>query len=166
MRDDERITQVRAAITVRAGRIDQRELGRRVAELEAVNVATAEVGRGEQRFPAESRLRGAVDHRGECRRHRNTDDQSCCTHNCERSFNPTRNVHAGPQMPVRRWPANAAPRSTAPNDAAQWVNDLTLRDTYSETALRRVWRCTHFCSSMTTMLHTSGEPYDEQLQQS
>jgi len=46
------------------------------------------------------------------------------------------------------------------------VNDLTLRDTYSETALRRVWRCTHFCSSMTTMLHTSGEPYDEQLQQS
>jgi p-hydroxybenzoate 3-monooxygenase len=46
------------------------------------------------------------------------------------------------------------------------VNDLTLRDTYSETVLRRVWRCTHFSSSMTTMLHTSGDPYGEQLQQS
>jgi p-hydroxybenzoate 3-monooxygenase len=46
------------------------------------------------------------------------------------------------------------------------VNDLTLRDTYSETVLRRVWRCTHFSSPMTTMLHTSGDPYGEQLQQS
>jgi p-hydroxybenzoate 3-monooxygenase len=37
---------------------------------------------------------------------------------------------------------------------------------HSETALRRVWRRTHFSSSMTTMPDTSGEPYDEQLQQS
>jgi p-hydroxybenzoate 3-monooxygenase len=44
------------------------------------------------------------------------------------------------------------------------VNDLTLTDTYAEAALRRVWRCTHFSSSMTTMLHTSGDPYDQQLQ--
>jgi hypothetical protein len=46
------------------------------------------------------------------------------------------------------------------------VNELTLTDTYSEIAQGRVWRCTHFSSSMTTMLHTSGDPYGEQLQQS
>ena len=32
------------------------------------------------------------------------------------------------------------------------------------TALRRVWRCTHFSWWMTTMLHTSGDPFDAQLQ--
>ena len=37
-------------------------------------------------------------------------------------------------------------------------------DAYSDTALRRVWRCTHFSWWMTTMLHTSGDPFDEQLQ--
>ncbi|GAA1458150.1 4-hydroxybenzoate 3-monooxygenase [Williamsia maris] len=35
---------------------------------------------------------------------------------------------------------------------------------YSDVALRRVWRCTHFSWWMTTMLHTSGDPFDEQLQ--
>jgi p-hydroxybenzoate 3-monooxygenase len=35
---------------------------------------------------------------------------------------------------------------------------------YSDTALRRVWRCTHFSWWMTTMLHTSGDPFDTQLQ--
>jgi p-hydroxybenzoate 3-monooxygenase len=42
--------------------------------------------------------------------------------------------------------------------------DSTLADTYSETALRRVWRCTHFSWWMTTMLHTSGDPFEAQLQ--
>jgi p-hydroxybenzoate 3-monooxygenase len=42
--------------------------------------------------------------------------------------------------------------------------DPTLADRYSETALRRVWRCTHFSWWMTTMLHTSQDPFDEQLQ--
>jgi p-hydroxybenzoate 3-monooxygenase len=37
---------------------------------------------------------------------------------------------------------------------------------YSETALRRVWRCTHFSWWMTTMLHIGADPFDEQLQQS
>ena len=37
-------------------------------------------------------------------------------------------------------------------------------DAYSDTALRRVWRCTHFSWWMTTMLHASGDPFDEQLQ--
>jgi p-hydroxybenzoate 3-monooxygenase len=45
-------------------------------------------------------------------------------------------------------------------------NDARLVDAYSETALRRVWRCTHFSWWMTTMLHTSPDPFDAQLQQS
>ncbi|GAA4703744.1 4-hydroxybenzoate 3-monooxygenase [Nocardioides conyzicola] len=43
-------------------------------------------------------------------------------------------------------------------------DDHGLADAYSDTALRRVWRCTHFSWWMTTMLHTSGDPFDEQLQ--
>lgn len=39
-----------------------------------------------------------------------------------------------------------------------------LADAYSDTALRRVWRCTHFSWWMTSMLHTTGDPFDEQLQ--
>ncbi|MBV9920703.1 MAG: 4-hydroxybenzoate 3-monooxygenase [Pseudonocardia sp.] len=39
-------------------------------------------------------------------------------------------------------------------------------DRYSDSALRRVWRCTHFSWWMTTMLHTSGDAFDQQLQQS
>jgi p-hydroxybenzoate 3-monooxygenase len=39
-----------------------------------------------------------------------------------------------------------------------------LADSYSDTALRRVWRCTHFSWWMTTMLHTGGDPFDAQLQ--
>ncbi len=39
-------------------------------------------------------------------------------------------------------------------------------DAYSGTALRRVWRCTHFSWWMTSMLHTSGDPFDAQLQRS
>ncbi|MFK0245497.1 4-hydroxybenzoate 3-monooxygenase [Amycolatopsis azurea] len=42
--------------------------------------------------------------------------------------------------------------------------DSTLADAYSGTALRRVWRCTHFSWWMTTMLHQSGDPFDRQLQ--
>ncbi|MBB5850115.1 4-hydroxybenzoate 3-monooxygenase [Amycolatopsis umgeniensis] len=40
----------------------------------------------------------------------------------------------------------------------------SLVDAYSDTALRRVWRCTHFSWWMTTMLHQSGDPFDQQLQ--
>ncbi len=42
--------------------------------------------------------------------------------------------------------------------------DARLADAYSDTALRRVWRCTHFSWWMTTMLHTTGDPFDAQLQ--
>jgi p-hydroxybenzoate 3-monooxygenase len=49
---------------------------------------------------------------------------------------------------------------------ARWLrkNDSALADAYSDTALRRVWRCTHFSWWMTTMLHTSGDPFDQQVQ--
>ena len=43
-------------------------------------------------------------------------------------------------------------------------NDLALAGAYSDTALRRVWRCEHFSWRMTTMLHVSGDPFDVQLQ--
>jgi p-hydroxybenzoate 3-monooxygenase len=42
--------------------------------------------------------------------------------------------------------------------------DTRLADAYSDTALRRVWRCTHFSWWMTTMLHTGADPFDTQLQ--
>lgn len=43
-------------------------------------------------------------------------------------------------------------------------DDSRLADACSDIALRRVWRCTHFSWWMTTMLHTSGDDFDQQLQ--
>ena len=47
-----------------------------------------------------------------------------------------------------------------------WLVDgsPSLVESYSDDALRRVWRCTHFSWWMTSMLHTSGDPFDAQLQ--
>src|SRR5882757_5024726 len=45
-------------------------------------------------------------------------------------------------------------------------HDPTLTDAYSEAALQRVWRCTHFSWWMTSMLHISGDPFDAELQRS
>jgi p-hydroxybenzoate 3-monooxygenase len=42
--------------------------------------------------------------------------------------------------------------------------DHTLIDGYSDTTLRRVWRCTHFSWWMTTMLHRHGDDFDAELQ--
>jgi p-hydroxybenzoate 3-monooxygenase len=42
--------------------------------------------------------------------------------------------------------------------------DTSLAVAYSETALHRVWRSTHFSWWMTTMLHATGDPFDAQLQ--
>ena len=39
-----------------------------------------------------------------------------------------------------------------------------LVDAYTDTALRRVWRCTHFSWWMTSMLHRSGDDFDARLQ--
>ncbi|WP_216901066.1 4-hydroxybenzoate 3-monooxygenase [Nocardia alni] len=50
------------------------------------------------------------------------------------------------------------------------IADLLLRkdsraaDAYCETALNRVWRCTHFSWWMTTMLHRHGDDFDAELQ--
>ncbi len=46
--------------------------------------------------------------------------------------------------------------------------DKSLMDTYSETCLRRVWRCEHFSWWMTTMLHVTpgNDPFDLELQHS
>ena len=42
--------------------------------------------------------------------------------------------------------------------------DGARADAYSENALRRVWRATHFSWWMTSMLHTTGDDFDAQLQ--
>ena len=39
-----------------------------------------------------------------------------------------------------------------------------LVDAYSDAALARVWRCTHFSWWMTSMLHRSGDDFDARLQ--
>ena len=39
-----------------------------------------------------------------------------------------------------------------------------LADAYSDVALKRVWRATHFSCWMTSMLHRSGDDFDAQLQ--
>jgi p-hydroxybenzoate 3-monooxygenase len=52
----------------------------------------------------------------------------------------------------------------APAVAALLKGDETLADRYSDRALRRVWRCTHFSWWMTTMLHRHGDDFDAQLQ--
>ncbi len=43
-------------------------------------------------------------------------------------------------------------------------DDPALADGYADAAIRRVWRCTHFSWWMTTMLHATDDPFDEQLQ--
>ncbi|WP_150244287.1 4-hydroxybenzoate 3-monooxygenase [Nocardiopsis quinghaiensis] len=47
-----------------------------------------------------------------------------------------------------------------------WLRDgrEDLADAYSDTALRRVWRCTHFSWWMTTTLHRHGDDFDARLQ--
>jgi p-hydroxybenzoate 3-monooxygenase len=47
-----------------------------------------------------------------------------------------------------------------------WLRDGNEEpaQSYSDTALRRVWRCTHFSWWMTTMLHRHGDDFDAQLQ--
>ena len=49
-----------------------------------------------------------------------------------------------------------------------WLRDGSekLADDYSDAALRRVWRCTHFSWWMTMMLHRHGTYFDVQLQRS
>jgi p-hydroxybenzoate 3-monooxygenase len=48
------------------------------------------------------------------------------------------------------------------------TGDESLMDAYSDTCLRRVWRCEHFSWWMTTMLHVppGSDPFDLELQHS
>jgi p-hydroxybenzoate 3-monooxygenase len=48
----------------------------------------------------------------------------------------------------------------------RWLreDDPRAADAYSDTALRRVWRCTHFSWWMTAMLHATDDPFEGQLQ--
>ena len=39
-----------------------------------------------------------------------------------------------------------------------------LLGSYADSALRRVWRCTHFSWWMTSMLHRFGDDFDAELQ--
>ncbi|MEP9383767.1 4-hydroxybenzoate 3-monooxygenase [Nocardioides sp. KR10-350] len=52
----------------------------------------------------------------------------------------------------------------APALVALLKGDASLADAYSDTALRRVWRCEHFSWWMTSMLHRSDDDFDAQLQ--
>jgi p-hydroxybenzoate 3-monooxygenase len=52
----------------------------------------------------------------------------------------------------------------APAIAALLKGDEAQADSFSASALRRVWRCTHFSWWMTTMLHRHGDDFDAQLQ--
>ena len=55
--------------------------------------------------------------------------------------------------------ADAITTSFGPNRSQK------LLDSYAETALRRVWRCTHFSWWMTSMLHIEGsDPFARELQ--
>ena len=78
---------------------------------------------------------------------------------------------ATPRTPCRRpaprgstWPSPTS--RCSPRRWPRWCGRTTsaLADAYSDTALRRVWRCEHFSWWMTTMLHISGDPFDAQLQ--
>jgi len=42
--------------------------------------------------------------------------------------------------------------------------DTRRADDYSDRALRRVWRSTHFAWWMTNMLHPTGDPFEDELQ--
>ena len=66
----------------------------------------------------------------------------------------------GPQPRRRR----RHPAGHRAGPAAAGEADATWPTAYSDRALARVWRCTHFSWYMTSMLHRSGDDFDAELQ--
>ena len=101
----------------------------------------------------------------------------------DRSITPMRSVVSAPMRHGRLFLAGDAAHIVPPTgakglnlavaDVAVLCEALTalllhgrseLADAYSDTALRRVWRATHFSWWMTSMLHPTGDPFEAQLQ--
>ena len=108
--------------------------------------------------------------------HAGTDHREVACCRCARSCRPRCGTAgcswpATPRTSCRR-PAPRGSTSRSPTSACsrrRWWRccargTTLLAAAYSDTALRRVWRCTHFSWWMTTMLHTSGDPFDAELQ--
>jgi p-hydroxybenzoate 3-monooxygenase len=101
----------------------------------------------------------------------------------DKSVTPMRSFVAGPMRHGRLFLAGDAAHIVPPT-GAKGLNlafaDVTLLatalvrllqekqsdlvDSYSDRALARVWRCTHFSWWMTSMLHRSGDDFDAELQ--
>ena len=131
--------------------------------------------RGLVRRPHLGQPRHAVRPRGLGAQHRHRSPTSRCCR-CARSSAP-RCAAAGCSSP-------ATPRTSCRPTGAKGLNlavaDVTLLasalvrllqekqtdlvDSYSDRALARVWRCTHFSWFMTSMLHRSGDDFDAELQ--
>jgi p-hydroxybenzoate 3-monooxygenase len=71
-------------------------------------------------------------------------------------------VHTVPPTDAKRLNLAVArcPALTPALTALLRERTTSLADAYSDTAPRRVWRCTCFSWWMTTMLHTTGDPFD------
>ena len=103
------------------------------------------------------------DHRAApCCRCGRSSPPRCATAGCSSPATPP--TSSRPPAPrASTSPSPTSPCSPRPSPAC-CADDAALADAYSDTALRRVWRCTHFSWWMTSMLHTSGDPFDAELQ--